>query len=234
MQVLSRDRRVPEPLPPPARLVRRGLLGPVAMRALDLEHDPEVPATAVPAAAELAAVTRLRCTVLIPAHDEEAVLGIDAGLPRRTDTSTGPGAGDRRQLHRRDRRGGPQPRRRGGRDRRQHREEGRRPQPAARPAATDGASSTTWSSSWTPTRPSTRTSSRSPSDCSKSDPDLIAVGGLFYGEDGGGLIGQFQRNEYTRYQRIVARKLNRVFVLTGTASVIRSYALRAVAEPAGC
>ena len=64
----------------------------------------------------------------------------------------------------------------------------------------------------------------------EEDQDLIAVGGLFYGEDGGGLIGQFQRNEYTRYQRIVARKLNRVFVLTGTASVIRSYALRAVAD----
>ena len=47
------------------------------------------------------------------------------------------------------------------------------------------------------------------------------------------MVGQLQRNEYTRYQRIVARKLNRVFVLTGTASVIRSYALRAVAEARG-
>ena len=43
----------------------------------------------------------------------------------------------------------------------------------------------------------------------EEDEDLVAVGGLFYGEDGDGLIGQFQRNEYTRYQRIVARKLNR-------------------------
>lgn len=67
----------------------------------------------------------------------------------------------------------------------------------------------------------------------EDDPDLMAVGGLFYGEPGGGLIGQLQRNEYGRYQRIVARKLNRVFVLTGTASVIRSYALRAVAESRG-
>ncbi len=41
----------------------------------------------------------------------------------------------------------------------------------------------------------------------EEDPDLMAVGGLFYGEDGGGLIGQLQRNEYTRYQRVVARKL---------------------------
>ena len=67
----------------------------------------------------------------------------------------------------------------------------------------------------------------------EADPDLVAVGGLFYGEDGGRLVGQFQRNEYTRYQRLVARKLGRVFVLTGTASVIRAYALRAVAEARG-
>ena len=31
------------------------------------------------------------------------------------------------------------------------------------------------------------------------DPELSAVGGVFYGEDGNGLIGQFQRNEYARY-----------------------------------
>ena len=67
----------------------------------------------------------------------------------------------------------------------------------------------------------------------ESDRYLIAVGGLFYGESGGRLVGQFQRNEYTRYQRVVARKLDRVFVLTGTASVIRAYALRAVAEARG-
>ena len=65
------------------------------------------------------------------------------------------------------------------------------------------------------------------------DPDLMAVGGLFFGEEGGGLLGQLQRNEYARYQRVVARRLNRVFVLTGTASVMRAYALRAVAEARG-
>ena len=67
----------------------------------------------------------------------------------------------------------------------------------------------------------------------EADPNLVAVGGLFYGEDGGRILGQYQRNEYTRYQRLVARKLGRVFVLTGTASVIRAYALRAVAESRG-
>ena len=67
----------------------------------------------------------------------------------------------------------------------------------------------------------------------EQDPDLMAVGGLFFGEEGGGLLGQLQRNEYARYQRVVARRLNRVFVLTGTASVMRAYALRAVAEARG-
>ena len=70
-------------------------------------------------------------------------------------------------------------------------------------------------------------------DLLEADRELVAVGGLFYGESGGRLIGQFQRNEYARYQRLVARKLDRVFVLTGTGSVIRAYALRAVAEARG-
>ncbi len=61
----------------------------------------------------------------------------------------------------------------------------------------------------------------------------MAVGGLFYGEDGAGLIGQFQRNEYTRYQRELRRRRGRVFVLTGTASVFRPRALRAIAAERG-
>ena len=67
----------------------------------------------------------------------------------------------------------------------------------------------------------------------EDDADLMAVGGLFFGEEGGGLVGQLQRNEFGRYQRIVARRLDRVFVLTGTASVIRGYALSAVAQARG-
>ena len=65
---------------------------------------------------------------------------------------------------------------------------------------------------------------------SRHDPDLIAVGGVFYGEDGSGLVGQLQRNEYTRYQRHISRRRGKVFVLTGTASVFRAYALKAVAD----
>ncbi len=51
-------------------------------------------------------------------------------------------------------------------------------------------------------------------------------GGVFYGEDGHGLIGQLQRNEFTRYQRYISRRRGKVFVLTGTASLFRAYALK--------
>lgn len=65
------------------------------------------------------------------------------------------------------------------------------------------------------------------------DRALMAVGGLFHGEDGHGLIGQFQRDEYTRYARQIERRQGRPFVLTGTATVFRSAALRAVASARG-
>ena len=65
------------------------------------------------------------------------------------------------------------------------------------------------------------------------DRALMAVGGLFYGEDGEGLLGQFQRNEYHRYAREVRRRRGRPFVLTGTASLFRPRALRTVADSRG-
>ncbi|RZU65654.1 cellulose synthase/poly-beta-1,6-N-acetylglucosamine synthase-like glycosyltransferase [Microterricola gilva] len=66
-----------------------------------------------------------------------------------------------------------------------------------------------------------------------NDRALMAVGGLFYGEPGHGLIGQFQRNEYIRYSRELKRRRGRVFVLTGTASLFRAAGLRAVAAARG-
>jgi cellulose synthase/poly-beta-1,6-N-acetylglucosamine synthase-like glycosyltransferase len=65
------------------------------------------------------------------------------------------------------------------------------------------------------------------------DRALMAVGGLFYGEPGHGLIGQFQRNEYTRYSRDLERRRGKVYVLTGTASVFRSTALSTVSALRG-
>ncbi|NTW40243.1 MAG: glycosyltransferase family 2 protein [Cellulomonadaceae bacterium] len=65
------------------------------------------------------------------------------------------------------------------------------------------------------------------------DRALMAIGGLFYGEEGSGLLGQLQRNEYIRYSREMKRRRGRVFVLTGTASMFRPTALRAVADNRG-
>jgi cellulose synthase/poly-beta-1,6-N-acetylglucosamine synthase-like glycosyltransferase len=65
------------------------------------------------------------------------------------------------------------------------------------------------------------------------DPELTAVGGVFFGEGGHGLIGQFQRNEYTRYSRQIRARHGRVFVLTGTATMFRADALLDVAAARG-
>lgn len=67
----------------------------------------------------------------------------------------------------------------------------------------------------------------------EGDRALMAVGGLFYGESGGGILGQMQRNEYLRYSSHLKRRRGRVFVLTGTASMFRARALREVARSRG-
>jgi poly-beta-1,6-N-acetyl-D-glucosamine synthase len=67
----------------------------------------------------------------------------------------------------------------------------------------------------------------------QDDRGLSAIGGLFFGEDRRGLIAQIQKNEYTRYSREINRRKGRVFVLTGTASIFRARAMRTVAEERG-
>jgi cellulose synthase/poly-beta-1,6-N-acetylglucosamine synthase-like glycosyltransferase len=66
-----------------------------------------------------------------------------------------------------------------------------------------------------------------------SDRALMAIGGIFYGEEGHGILGQLQRNEYVRYSREIRRRRGRVFVLTGTASMFRGRALRTVGASRG-
>ncbi|GAB2607698.1 hypothetical protein GCM10027168_45660 [Streptomyces capparidis] len=57
-----------------------------------------------------------------------------------------------------------------------------------------------------------------------------AVGGVFYGEQGGGLLGMLQRMEFHRYAWEIARKGGRAVVLTGTATVFRARVLREVRD----
>ncbi|MEW2451220.1 glycosyltransferase family 2 protein [Streptomyces parvulus] len=55
-----------------------------------------------------------------------------------------------------------------------------------------------------------------------------AVGGVFYGEPGGGLLGQLQRMEYQRYAWEIGRRGDHAVVLTGTASLFRVRVLRQI------
>lgn len=64
-------------------------------------------------------------------------------------------------------------------------------------------------------------------------PDAGAIGGVFHGDPGGGLVGALQRNEYARYCREVARRQGRAVVLTGTASIFRVGVLREIANARG-
>jgi cellulose synthase/poly-beta-1,6-N-acetylglucosamine synthase-like glycosyltransferase len=66
-----------------------------------------------------------------------------------------------------------------------------------------------------------------------ANPDMDAVGGVFYGDDTPGLLAQMQRNEYRRYGRDISRRKGRVMVLTGTASLFRADALTAIATARG-
>ncbi|MGW2369635.1 glycosyltransferase family 2 protein, partial [Streptomyces sp. NPDC001667] len=58
------------------------------------------------------------------------------------------------------------------------------------------------------------------------DRTVGAVGGIFYGEHGGGLLGALQRIEFHRYAREIARRGYRADVLTGTATLFRVRTLR--------
>lgn len=64
----------------------------------------------------------------------------------------------------------------------------------------------------------------------RDQPDVGGVGGVFWGRDGGGLLGLLQRMEYARYARQVARRQGKATVLTGTGTLFRAAALAEVAR----
>ena len=55
-----------------------------------------------------------------------------------------------------------------------------------------------------------------------------AVGGVFYGEQGGGLLGLLQRMEFHRYAWEIERKGGKASVLTGTGTMFRARVLREI------
>ncbi|WP_129667391.1 glycosyltransferase family 2 protein [Phytoactinopolyspora endophytica] len=65
------------------------------------------------------------------------------------------------------------------------------------------------------------------------DDRIGAVGGIFLGEPGGGILAALQRNEYARYQRQIARRGDDALVLTGTATLHRVDVLAHLLEHRG-
>ncbi|MFI0240531.1 glycosyltransferase family 2 protein [Streptomyces sp. NPDC016845] len=61
-------------------------------------------------------------------------------------------------------------------------------------------------------------------------PTVGAVGGIFYGDPGGGLLGTLQRIEFHRYAREISRRNHRADVLTGTATLFRTATLHRLKE----
>jgi cellulose synthase/poly-beta-1,6-N-acetylglucosamine synthase-like glycosyltransferase len=233
MRVLDPERHIPPPPPMAVRRARQMMLGPLDKRLADVELlSDALPQTALPTAAELPPGALARCTVLIPAHNEEAVLGLTLesliGQTRPPDrivviadncTDATVEVARQHQVEFIETVGNTE-KKAGALN-----QELARMLPDVEPR--DVVLVMDADSTIAPVF------LQSALDRLEADPSLVAVGGLFYGEDGGRVLGQYQRNEYTRYQRVVSRKLGRVFVLTGTASVIRAYAMRAIAECRG-
>jgi poly-beta-1,6-N-acetyl-D-glucosamine synthase len=231
MRVLARDRRIPHPLPPEVRKMRGAVLAPLGPGARRLVAEPEPPPTKLP---ERTGASRgsLRLTVLIPAHDESltiaATLDSLRGQTRPPDNVIVVAdncTDDTADIAR-------------ARGADVFTTVGNREKKA-------GALNQTLASLFPDTRRDDVTMIMDADSVIvpefletamsrlEADPDLIAVGGVFYGEAGAGLVGQLQRNEFTRYQRYISRRLGKVFVLTGTASLFRTYALKAVADSRG-
>jgi poly-beta-1,6-N-acetyl-D-glucosamine synthase len=231
MRVLARDRRIPPRLSPELRRLRTVVLTPLGPSAVQLVKAPELPPTKLPEKAEVAVGT-LRLTALLPAHNES--LTIRAALESLQRQSRRPDrvivvadncTDDTADIAR---------------------------QNGAEVFTTVGNTEKKAGAlnqvlselledidSSDVTMVMDADSIVSPEFLGTAmgrlelDPDLIAVGGVFGGEDGSGLIGQLQRNEYTRYRRHISRRRGKVFVLTGTASLFRAYALKAVADSRG-
>jgi cellulose synthase/poly-beta-1,6-N-acetylglucosamine synthase-like glycosyltransferase len=231
LRVLARDRRIPAPLSPELRQIRNVLLTPFGPAAVRLLDEPELPASKLPdrAAAEK---QRLRLTVLLPAYNESLTIGAalaslhgQSRPPDRIVVVADNCTDDTAEIAQRN---GAEVFTTVGNS---EKKAGALNQALSEMFPQIDANDVTMvmdaDSVIVPGFLATALARL------EADPDLIAVGGVFTGEHGAGLVGQLQRNEYTRYRRYISRRLGKVFVLTGTASLFRSYALKAVADSRG-
>ncbi len=233
MRVLARDRRIPAELSPEMRRVRALMLTPLGPSAVRLVDEPELPASKLPDPNATDPVAKpLRLTVLVPAHNETLTIGAtleslwgQARPPERVVVVADNCTDDTADVARR---GGAEVFTTVGNH---EKKAGALNQALAEMFDhIDGRDVVMIMDADSVIVPGFLGTAMGRLE---ADPDLIAVGGVFYGEEGAGLVGQLQRNEYTRYQRYISRRRGKVFVLTGTASLFRAYALKAVAESRG-
>ena len=232
VQVLARDRRIPPPLPVSVRMARGLVLGPAATTALRAQDPEELSPAAFARRPPPGPGTAVRVTVLIPAHDEEAVL--DFTLDSLAEQTRAPdrvivvadNCTDRTEQIARERgleviatEGNTE------------KKAGALNQVLARllPDTDQHDVFLVMDADSTVAREYLEVGL----GLLEADGDLMAVSGLFYGEQGGGLLGQCQRNEFGRYQRYLSRSKGRTFVITGTASLFRACAYQAVADARG-
>jgi biofilm PGA synthesis N-glycosyltransferase PgaC len=231
MRVLARDRRIPPAPSPLLRRVRRLVLAPLGRSAVQLTGESEPPASRIPAAA-IACPGPLRLTVLMPAHDESVTiaatltsLSAQTRAPDRVIVIADNCTDDTAEIAR-------------ARGAEVMTTVGNTAKKAgALNQALDRLFEDFDDRDVTMVMDADGVLVPSFVDVAmqrlESDPYLMAVGGIFRGERGAGLVGELQRNEYTRYQRTIARRGGHVFVLTGTASLFRTYALKTVADARG-
>ncbi len=231
MRVLARDRRIPPPLSREMRRLRSLVLTPLGPAAVRLAKEPDLPASKLPDG-EVGSARRLRLTVLVPAHDEaltiEATLASLRGQKRPPDrvVVVADNCTDETPAIAREH-GAEVFTTVGNTEKKAGALNQALSQMLDDIETRDVVMVMDADSAIVPEFLETALGRMD------ADPDLIAVGGVFYGEQGSGLVGQLQRNEFTRYQRYISRRRGKVFVLTGTASLFRAYALKAVADSRG-
>jgi poly-beta-1,6-N-acetyl-D-glucosamine synthase len=231
MRVLARDRRLPAALSPEMRRLRGLVLTPLGPSAIRLVNEPELSPSKLPDP-DATLAKPLRLTVLVPAHDEALTIGAtleslwgQARRPEKVVVVADNCTDDTADIARR---GGAEVFMTvGNRDKKAGALNQALAEMFADIDVRDVVMIMDADSVIVPEFLGTAMARL------EADPDLIAVGGVFYGEEGSGLVGQLQRNEYTRYQRYISRRRGKVFVLTGTASLFRAYALKAVADSRG-
>jgi cellulose synthase/poly-beta-1,6-N-acetylglucosamine synthase-like glycosyltransferase len=231
MRVLARDRRIPPPLSPEMRGLRKVAVTLWGRSASRLAETPALPAGKLPDT-EAAGDGPLRLTVLLPAHDESLTIAASVGSlwgqtrrPDRVVVVADNCTDDTAEIAREN---GAEVFTTIGNT---EKKAGALNQVLSEMFAECGVRDVTMvmdaDSIIAPEFLATAMGRL------EADPDLIAVGGVFGGEEGAGLVGQLQRNEYARYRRHISRRRGKVFVLTGTASLFRTYALKAVADARG-